>query len=84
MIAVSISSTKAEVYLFNAAGSSTHSRNFSHSVSNNNRFWIGRDPLSDPGRNYRGKIGTAMIYNAALTSQNITAIFNAQKVAFGL
>lgn len=84
MIAVSISSTKAEVYLFNAAGSSTHSRNFSHAVSNNNKFFIGRDPITDPGRNYRGKIGTAMIYNAALTSQNITAIFNAQKVAFGL
>ena len=85
MIAVSISSSKAEVfYLFNAAGSSTHSRNYSHAVSNNNRFFIGRDPITDPGRNYRGKIGTAMIYNAALTSQNITAIFNAQKVAFGL
>lgn len=84
MLAVSISSTKAEVYLFNAAGSSTQSRNFSHAGSNNNRFWIGRDPISDPGRNFRGKIGTAMIYNAALTSQNITAIFNAQKVAFGL
>lgn len=84
MIAVSISSTKAEVYLFNAAGSSTHSRNYSHAVSNNNKFFIGRDPITDPGRNYRGKIGTAMIYNAALTSQNITAIFNAQKVAFGL
>lgn len=84
MLAVSISSNKAEVYLFNAAGSSTQSRNFSHAGSNNNRFWIGRDPISDPGRNYRGKIGTAMIYNSALTSQNITAIFNAQKVAFGL
>ena len=83
MLAVSISSNKAEVYLFNAAGSSTQSRNFSHAVSNNNRFWIGRDPLSEV-RNYRGKIGTAMIYNAALTSQNITAIYNAQKVAFGL
>jgi len=84
MIAVSISSTKAEVYLFNATGSSTHSRNYSHAVSNNNRFFIGRDPITDPGRNYRGKIGTAMIYSTALTSQNITAIYNAQKVAFGL
>lgn len=84
MIAVSISSSKAEIYLFNAAGSSTNSHNYSHAASNNNRFFIGRDPITDPGRNYRGKIGTAMIYNAALTSQNITAIYNAQKVAFGL
>jgi hypothetical protein len=84
MIAVSISSSKAEIYLYNAAGSSNHSRNYSHAVSNNNKFFIGRDPITDPGRNYRGKIGTAMIYNAALTSQNITDIFNAQKVAFGL
>jgi hypothetical protein len=84
MIAVSISSSKAEIYLYNAAGSSNHSRNYSHAASNNNKFFIGRDPITDPGRNYRGKIGTAMIYNAALTSQNITAIFNAQKVAFGL
>lgn len=84
MIAVSISSSIAEIYLINAAGSYNHSRNYSHAVSNNNKFFIGRDPITDPGRNYRGKIGTAMIYNAALTSQNITAIFNAQKVAFGL
>jgi hypothetical protein len=84
MIAVSISSSKAELYLFNAAGSSTNSHNYSHAASNNNRFFIGRDPITDPGRNFRGKIATAMIYNSALTSQNITAIFNAQKVAFGL
>jgi hypothetical protein len=84
MLAVSISSNKAEVYLFNAAGSSTQSRNFSHAGSNNNRFFIGRDPITDPGRNYRGKIGTALIYNAALTSQNITDIYNTQKKAFGL
>jgi hypothetical protein len=83
MIAVSISSSKAEVYVFNAAGSSTNSHNYSHAASNNNRFFIGRDPISQ-GRNYRGKIATAMIYNTALTSQNITAIYNAQKVAFGL
>jgi hypothetical protein len=84
MIAVSISSSKAEVYVFNAAGSSTNSHNYSHAASNNNRFFIGRDPITDPGRNFRGKIATAMIYNSALSSQNITAIFNAQKVAFGL
>jgi hypothetical protein len=83
MIAVTISSTKADVYLFNAAGSSTHTHTYSHAASNNNKFYIGRDPGYDPARNYKGKIGTAMIYNAALTSQNITDIYNAQKVAFG-
>ena len=83
MIAVTISSTKADVYLFNAAGSSTHTHTYSHAASNNNKFYIGRDPGYDPARNYKGKIGTAMIYNAALTSQNITDIYNAQKAAFG-
>lgn len=83
MIAVTISSTKADVYLFNAAGSSTHTHTYSHAASNNNKFYIGRDPGYDPARNYKGKIGTAMIYNTALTSQNITDIYNAQKVAFG-
>ena len=84
MIAVTISSTKADVYLFNAAGSATHTHTYSHAASNNNKFYIGRDPGYDPARNYKGKIGTAMIYNAALTSQNITDIYNAQKAAFGL
>ena len=84
MIAVSISSTKADVYLFNAAGSATHSHTYSHAASNNNKFYIGRDPCCDPARNYKGKIGTAMIYNSALTSLNILNIFNAQKAAFGL
>lgn len=84
MIAVSISSTKADVYLFNAAGSATHSHTYSHAASNNNKFYIDRDPICDPCRNYKGKIGTVMIYNAALTSQNITDIYNAQKEAFGL
>jgi len=83
MIAVSISSTKAEVYLFNAAGSTSHTHLYSHAASSNNKFYIGRDPGSDPARNYKGKIGTAMIYNTALTAQNITDIYNAQKASFG-
>ena len=84
MIAVSISSTKADVYLFNAAGSATHSHTYSHAASNNNKFYIGRDPICDPCRNYKGKIATAMIYNTALSQTNITSIFNLQKTSFGL
>lgn len=83
MIAVSISSTQAKVYLFNAAGSTSQSHNYSHAGSSGNKFYIGTDPISE-GRNYKGKIGTAMIYNTVLTSQNLTDIYNAQKAAFGI
>jgi hypothetical protein len=47
-------------------------------------FFIACDPGDKSGRAFNGKIGTAMIYNAALSQAAITNIFNAQKSAFGL
>jgi hypothetical protein len=35
-------------------------------------------------RAFTGKIATAMVYSSALTQNDITNIFNAQKSTFGL
>jgi hypothetical protein len=49
-------------------------------------FYIGRDPgtYQAAERTFKGKMAKAMIYNAALTQEDISAIFNAQKASFGL
>jgi hypothetical protein len=47
-------------------------------------FHIGYDPYSPVNRAVKGKMGTAMVYSVALSSTDITAIFNAQKASFGL
>jgi hypothetical protein len=86
MIAVTISSTSATAYLFNASNptglSSTNTA--SHATLNSLKFYIGSDPLDLNTRAFKGKIGTAMVYSNALTQVAITNIFNAQKAAFGL
>jgi hypothetical protein len=86
MIAVTISSTSAIAYLFNASNptglSSTNT--VSHSTLNGLKFYIGTDPLDLNTRSFIGKMGTAMVYSNALTQTDISNIFNAQKSAFGL
>jgi hypothetical protein len=47
-------------------------------------FYIAHDPYSPTNRAVKGKMGTAMVYSVALSSTDITAIFNAQKASFGL
>jgi hypothetical protein len=41
-------------------------------------------PQIKPDSAVKGKMGTAMVYSVALSSTDITAIFNAQKASFGL
>jgi hypothetical protein len=88
MIAVTISANKAVAYLCNGTnGIQSHENNVSHATVSNLNFFIATDPggrSSSNNRNYKGKMGVAMIYNTTLSTQNITDIYNAQKAAFGL
>jgi hypothetical protein len=87
MIVISVNAGTATAYLCNASGISsatngtTHSSLISKGATN---FHIGYDPYSPVNRAVKGKMGTAMVYSVALSSADITAIFNAQKASFGL
>ena len=85
MIAITISSTKAVVYLCNSTGTSSASVDALHNALSNLNFFIGVDPIFGTNlRSYDGKIATSMVYSSTLTSDNITALFNAQKASFGI
>jgi hypothetical protein len=85
MIALTISSTQAVAYLCNSNGIFSATNVASHPAVSGFNFFIGHDPaFGSTGRILRGKIATSMVYSTALTSTQITQIFNAQKVAFGI
>ena len=86
MVVISVNSTTATAYLCNANGISSSSRSLSHSALTGLKFYIGADPqdIHLLTRQIRGKISTAMVYSSALSLSDITSIYNAQKVAFGL
>lgn len=85
MIAITISSTQAVAYLCNSTGTSSASVDALHNALSNLNFFIGVDPIFGTNlRAYDGKIATSMVYSSTLTSDNITALFNAQKGAFGI
>ncbi len=84
MIAVSISSSLATAYLCKSSGITKSTNTHSHPTLTGLRFYIACDPTDLAGRTFKGKIATAMVYSSTLTEADITAIFNAQKAAFGL
>jgi hypothetical protein len=83
MIAITVSANSATAYLCNASGTSSAINNVTHSTLNGLNFVIGTD-TGGPNRTLIGKISTAMVYSTALSSSDISSIFNAQKAAFGL
>jgi hypothetical protein len=85
MIAVSISSGSATAYLCKSSGITTAVNSVTHSEISGLKFYVGIDPYFEPlNKGFIGKMGTSMVYSTALTYDNISAIFNAQKAAFGL
>ena len=87
MIVISVNAGSVTAYLCNANGINSVSSGRGHgSLSNKpaTNFHIGYDPYNVAGRAFKGKMGTAMVYSVALSSTDITAIFNAQKASFGL
>jgi len=87
MIVIAVNASSVTAYLCKASGitsvtnGTTHSSLASKGATN---FHIGYDPYDPSGRAVKGKMGTAMVYSVALSSSDITAIFNAQKASFGL
>ena len=86
MIAVTISSTSAKAYLFNASNPTGLSRTntVSHPSLTGLKFYIGSEPFDLNTRAFLGKMGTALVYSSTLTQTDIESIYNAQKIAFGL
>jgi hypothetical protein len=84
MIAVSINSSTATVYLCNASGIVSSTNTVTHSALTGLKFYIGVEPSSPTTRAFKGKIATSMVYSTALIQTNIVDIFNAQKASFGL
>jgi len=87
MIVISVNAGSVTAYLCNASGINSVSSGRGHgSLSSKpaTNFHIGYDPYNTSGRAFKGKMGTAMVYSTALSSTDITSIFNAQKASFGL
>ena len=84
MIAITVSANSAKAYLCNANGITTAINSVTHATLSGLRFYIACDPADQASRAFKGKIATSMIYNTALSPQNITDIYNLQKSNFGL
>lgn len=85
MIVISVKESELTAYLCNASGISSVNRGNGHASLTSKgatNFHIGLDPY--PGRAFKGKMGTAMVYSVGLSTADITSIFNDQKAAFGL
>ena len=85
MIVISVKETELTAYLCNASGINSVNRGNGHGSLTSRgatNFHIGLDPY--PGREFRGKMGTAMVYSVGLSTADITSIFNDQKASFGI
>jgi hypothetical protein len=82
MIAVSVTSTAATAYLCQTSGTTTATNTVNHSSSVLNDIKLAQDDAG--GRFFNGNISTAMLYNRALTSEEITKNFNAFRGRYGI
>jgi hypothetical protein len=82
MIAVSVTSTTATAYLCQSSGITSATNTVSHTSTTLDAIRIGQDSLAS--RFFTGNIATAMIYDRALTANEITQNFNALRGRYGL
>jgi hypothetical protein len=82
MIAISVTSTAATAYLCQTSGTTTATNTVNHASSLLDDIKIGQDDLG--GRFFTGNIATAMIYDRALSADEITQNFNALRSRYGL
>jgi hypothetical protein len=85
MIVITVKGRIVTAYLCNVSGINSISNDRGHGSLTSRgatNFHIGLDPY--PGRQFKGKMGTAMVYSVGLSTADITTIFNAQKSAFGI
>jgi hypothetical protein len=82
MVAVSVTSTAATAYLCQTSGITTATNTVSHASSLINDIKIGQDEFGT--RYFTGNIATAMIYDIALTAEQISQNFQADRSRFGV
>ena len=82
MVAVSVTSTAATAYLCQSSGITSATNTVSHGSSTLNDIKIAQDDVG--GRFFNGRIATAMIYNRALTANEIQTNFNALRGRYGI
>ena len=87
MIVISVNDRSVTAYLCNASDINSVSSvrgNVSLTSRGATNFHISYDPYDTAGRAFKGKMSVAMVYSVALSSADITSIFNALKSRFGL
>jgi hypothetical protein len=82
MIAVSVTSTSATAYLCQTSGITTATNTVSHASSLINDIKIARDEFST--RYFTGNIAIAQIYNIALSANQVSQNFAADRERFGV
>ena len=82
MIAVSVTSTSATAYLCQSSGITSATNTVSHTSTTLDDIKIGQDDLG--GRFFTGNIATAMIYDRALSADEILQNYRALAWRYGL
>jgi hypothetical protein len=82
MIAVSVTSTAATAYLCQASGITTATNTVSHTSSVIDDIKIAQDDFG--GRFFNGNIAIAQLYNIALSAEQISINFAADRGRFGV
>lgn len=83
MIAVSVTSTSAKAYLCQSSGITSATNTVSHTSTTLDDIKIGWDDLNS-SRFFKGNIGVAMLYDRALSANEISQNFNSLKGRYGL
>jgi hypothetical protein len=81
MCAITVTSSLATGYLYQASGLTTATNSTTHNSTTMSDIEVGRDAL---GRYFTGDIAQALIYNRALSAEEIQQNFNFSKPRFGL
>lgn len=84
MCAISVATSSATVYLCQASGITFAVNNVSHASTTINSIKIGWDTAASLNRYFKVSLGSASIYNRALSAQEILQNFNATKRRFGI
>ena len=84
MIAVSVTSTAATLYLCQTSGITTATNTTSHPSTLLTDIKIGVDDATSTTRFFKGNIASAQIYNKALTADEISTNFNALRNRYGI
>ena len=82
MIAVSVTSTAATAYLCHTGGTTTATNTVGHASSLLNDIKIAQDDAG--GRFFNGNIAIAQLYNIALSAEQISTNFQADRARFGV